>query len=191
MAMKVGVASVIRKKSSSLCLFSPRLRTLKRIYDKFFCLLAWFILPVSFNVEYLVWKFWADKSRAAFEEVMPWRQKVTILLTLQKHDFDAVRVMTCVVLRKDWITLLYEGYCSIAFLLAVQTKFKFTVVMTMIGQSKETISTFHEESIVAFCFICFPAGHCMLYRGLRLIAATDASKRSSSPNFLVHIHASR
>jgi len=28
MAMKVGVASVIRKKSSSLCLFFPRLRTL-------------------------------------------------------------------------------------------------------------------------------------------------------------------
>jgi len=29
MAMKVGFASVIRKKSSSLCLFFPRLRTLK------------------------------------------------------------------------------------------------------------------------------------------------------------------
>ena len=35
MAMKVGVASVNRKKSSSLCLFFPRLRTLKWKYDKF------------------------------------------------------------------------------------------------------------------------------------------------------------
>jgi len=35
MAMKVGVASVIRKKSSSLCLFFPRLRTSKWKYDKF------------------------------------------------------------------------------------------------------------------------------------------------------------
>jgi len=61
--------------------------------------------------------------------------------------------MTCAVLGNDWITLLYEGYFSLAFLPAVQTMLKLTVVMTMIVKSKEAIS---------------------LQRGLRLIAVTHA-----------------
>jgi len=80
------------------------------------------------------------------------------LLTPQKHDFNAVPIGTCAVLRNDWITLPFEAYCSLAFLPAVQSKLKFTVVMTMIGKSKETIFTFHEASIVVF-FICFSTGH--------------------------------
>jgi len=55
--------------------------------------------------------------------------------------------MTCAALKNNWITLLYEGYSSLALSPAVQSKLKCTVVMTMIGKSKETISTFHEESV--------------------------------------------
>ena len=63
--------------------------------------------------------------------------------------------MTCAVLRNDWITLLYEGYFSLAFLPAVQTMLKLTVAMTMIVKSKETISTCHEESIVVSVLFVF------------------------------------
>ena len=38
---------------------------------------------------------------------------------------------------------------------AVQSKLKFTVVMTMIGKRKETIFTFHEASIVLFFYLLF------------------------------------
>jgi len=86
--------------------------------------------------------------------------------------------------------LPFEADCSLAFLPADQSKLKFTVVMTMIGKSKETIFTIHEANIVVF-FISFSTGHCTLQRGLRPIAATHASKRSQSLNFLFHIHSSR
>jgi len=64
--------------------------------------------------------------------------------------------MNCPALRNDWTTLLYEGYFSLAFLPAVQTMLKLTVVMTMIVKSKEAISTCQGESIVVSVLLVYP-----------------------------------
>jgi len=93
---------------------------------------------------------------------VPPTQAATLIFTSlavglpQKHDFDVVQVMTCAVLRNDWITLLYQGYFSLAFLPAVQRKSKFIVVMATIVRSKEATSTCHEESIVVSVLFVFP-----------------------------------